>query len=126
MEKRGSGLRKICEISATLPNYKEEKKPSFISEGTQFMTIFKNVNYGMGTSLEVYDKYTESIPKSIPKVQREIIRLMPVNPRITVLEIMDELSLSRPTVMNNIKKLKEQGFLERIGANKGGYWKILK
>ena len=80
----------------------------------------------MGTSLEVYDKYTESIPKSIPKVQREIIRLMSVNSRITVLEIMDELSLSRPTVMNNIKKLKEQGFLERIGANKGGYWKILK
>lgn len=45
MEKRGSGLRKIRRESAMLPNYTEDRKPFFHSEGTQFSTIFKNVNY---------------------------------------------------------------------------------
>ena len=45
MEKRGSGLRKICDLSAHLDGYKEELHPEFTSEANVFYTTIKNVNY---------------------------------------------------------------------------------
>ena len=45
MEKRGSGLRKICDLSASLDGYKEELHPEFTSEANVFYTTIKNVNY---------------------------------------------------------------------------------
>ena len=45
MEKRGSGLRKICDLSAQLDGYNAELCPEFMSEANVFYTIIKNVNY---------------------------------------------------------------------------------
>ena len=45
MEKRGSGLRKICDLSAQLDGYKTELCPEFMSEANVFYTTIKNVNY---------------------------------------------------------------------------------
>ena len=44
MEKRGSGLRKICDLSAQLDGYNAELHPEFMSEANVFYTIIKNVN----------------------------------------------------------------------------------
>lgn len=44
MEKRGSGLRKICDLSAQLDGYKTELCPEFMSEANVFYTTIKNVN----------------------------------------------------------------------------------
>ena len=45
MEKRGSGLRKIKNETASIPNYTPDKEPSFHSTSSEFFTILKNVNY---------------------------------------------------------------------------------
>jgi predicted HTH transcriptional regulator len=45
MEKRGSGLKKICDLSASLDGYKKELHPEFTSEANVFYTTIKNVNY---------------------------------------------------------------------------------
>ncbi len=45
MEKRGSGLRKICDLSAQLDGYNAELCPEFMSEANVFYTTIKNVNY---------------------------------------------------------------------------------
>ena len=45
MEKRGSGLRKICDLSAQLDGYKAALRPEFMSEANVFYTTIKNVNY---------------------------------------------------------------------------------
>lgn len=34
--------------------------------------------------------------------------------------------IGRTTVTDNIKKLKDEGFIERVGSDRNGYWKILK
>ena len=41
-------------------------------------------------------------------------------------ELADELELTVKGIEWQIKKLKEDGKLERIGGAKGGYWEILK
>ena len=45
MEKRGSGLKKICNETKKLKTYKEERKPVFKSTASQFMTIIYSMEY---------------------------------------------------------------------------------
>ena len=44
---------------------------------------------------------------------------------ITQEEIADKLGKNRRSIYRNIKTLRSMGVLERIGAKKKGYWKIL-
>ena len=45
MEKRGSGLKRICNETKALEAYKEERRPVFKSSSSQFMTIIYSVDY---------------------------------------------------------------------------------
>ena len=49
MEKRGSGLRRIQTLTASLPTYSENKQPAFESNNQMFYTMVENVNYGATT-----------------------------------------------------------------------------
>ena len=46
-------------------------------------------------------------------------------PNITQSDIANKLKVSRQSIATNIKELKDNNVLERVGANKKGYWKIL-
>jgi len=54
----------------------------------------------------------------------KIIEILIKNPKITIKEIQKETGLSRRGVEYNIDRLKKEGILNRIGPDKGGYWKI--
>ena len=45
MEKRGSGLSRICNETKALEGYKEELKPVFKSTTSQFMTTIYSMEY---------------------------------------------------------------------------------
>ena len=45
MEKRGSGLKKICNATRELESYKEDRKPVFKSSPSQFMTVIYSMEY---------------------------------------------------------------------------------
>lgn len=45
MEKRGSGLKKICKETQKLKTYMDERKPIFKSTASQFMTIIFSMGY---------------------------------------------------------------------------------
>ncbi len=61
----------------------------------------------------------------LSKIQQEIINIIIEKPNITQLDIAKKLKVSRQSVATNIKELKDNNVLERVGANKNGYWKIL-
>ncbi len=54
----------------------------------------------------------------------KILELIHHNSSITTIEMAEQLNLSTRTIEKNIKLLRESGKLERVGADKGGYWKI--
>ena len=60
------------------------------------------------------------------KTAVNIIKLMQNNPNITVQDIVNHLCIARSAVMKHIKRLKDQGLIERIGPDKGGHWEIIK
>ena len=47
------------------------------------------------------------------------------NPNITKDQLRIATSLGKGTIDRAIKMLKEKGFIERVGSNKSGYWKIV-
>ena len=50
MEKRGSGLKRICNETKAMKNYKEGRDPVFKSSPSQFMTVIYSMEYELGTS----------------------------------------------------------------------------
>ena len=67
----------------------------------------------------------KSSQKGLQKSSQKIIQLYVANPKITTTEIAKILNISRQAVAMQIRKLKEQGELQRIGPAKGGYWKVV-
>lgn len=48
------------------------------------------------------------------------------NPAITAQEIAEKLSVTKRSAENYLSKLKGAKHIERIGPDKGGYWKVIK
>ena len=47
------------------------------------------------------------------------------NPNVTTAKLHQILGISTTAVENNISFLKDNGYIERVGARKNGYWKVL-
>lgn len=58
------------------------------------------------------------------KTREKIIELMKENDSITYQEIMENLSMSKGGVEYAVRKLRESGRVERLGADRGGRWKV--
>jgi len=56
--------------------------------------------------------------------KKTIINLITVNPKTTTKNIISATGLTRRGLEYQLKKLKETGKIERIGSDKGGYWKV--
>ena len=66
----------------------------------------------------------ESNQKSMQKSMQKIIELIAITPDITLSEIANRLGMTRNGVDKNIRKLKDQGIIRRVGPDKGGHWEI--
>lgn len=120
MEKRGSGLARICNETKALEGYTDELKPIFKSTPTQFQTIIfaspteTNVGDHDGNVSEI--KFTER--------QQKIIGLIKDNPTITAKQMSETLSVSPRTVERDISILKKKDVLTREGKDNDGEWLI--
>lgn len=57
--------------------------------------------------------------------QEKIINLIKENPYITQTEMASKIGITRDGISYNIKMLKDNGIIERVGATKNGSWRIL-
>lgn len=60
------------------------------------------------------------------KTREKILSLIRENPLIVTAGMASALGLSPKGIEWQVRKLKEDGFLKRIGPDKGGHWKVLK
>ena len=66
MEKRGSGLRKMRELTEKLPNFLPGKEPLYKTEASSFFTTFYNLNWGENGRIsveEVADRVNSTLEK---------------------------------------------------------------
>ena len=131
MEKRGSGLRKICNETKRLESYKDERKPVFKSSFSQFMTTIYSMKYDEevengelngGVNGMTTGKATE---KATEKTTEKILSLIAENPRVTTEKLAQLCGLTTDGVFYHTKRLREKGILVREGGRKDGYWVII-
>lgn len=118
MEKRGSGLSRICNETKALDGYREELKPFFKSTPTQFQTTI----YASMT-----DKNVGDVPETkLAERQRKILNLVRKSPTITGKQMSETLSVSQRTIERDLSALQKSGILKREGKDNDGFWAIVK
>lgn len=91
----------------------------------EFTPNFIRVNFKYNDYNDLLENISDNNFK-LKETQIKILSLIKLDNKITQEELTDRLNVSRATITNNLKLLKENGYIDRIGANKNGYWKILK
>ncbi|MBI5392518.1 putative DNA binding domain-containing protein [Candidatus Woesearchaeota archaeon] len=117
IDKWGRGILNIVD------SLKQNKlqKPQFEQKGSYFSIILKR---------ELVENASEKVPEKVPENvtpnQEKIINSISRSNFITIPELSKIIGISERKIRENIRKLKQKKLLERIGPDKGGYWKLLR
>lgn len=74
--------------------------------------------------LESIKNTLKSDQKSNYKSDQKVLAFMKKNSHITIYELMEKLSMSESGIKKVIKKLKDEGSINRVGSLKSGYWEV--
>ena len=121
MEKRGSGLTRICNETKALEGYKDELKPVFKSTPTQFQTII----YAAADTQNVGDYDGDMSETKLTERQQKILDLIKEAPTITGKQMSETLSVSQRTIERDLSALQKLGVLKREGRDNDGVWIII-
>lgn len=93
--------------------------------------FFANLLFGEKNTLDsremqIKDDLAAAAQKSSQKDSQKILEAAVENPRVTTSDLAAALGVSRRTVAKRIAVLKEKRLIRRIGADRGGYWEVLK
>jgi ATP-dependent DNA helicase RecG len=121
MEKRGSGLTRICNETKALEGYKDELKPVFKSTPTQFQTII----FASSDTPNVGDHDGDMSERKLTERQHKILNLIKESPTITGKQMSETLSVSQRTIERDLSALQKKGVLKREGKDNDGVWVIV-
>ncbi len=74
---------------------------------------------------KVRDKSSDRYP-SLNKTQSNVLDIVRDNPNVTRPQLMEALSLGETSIQNAMAHLRKNGYIERVGSRKTGWWRVLK
>jgi predicted HTH transcriptional regulator len=75
--------------------------------------------------IEKVTNNTNNTENSTDRINK-ILKIIIENNQITISMIAQYIGVTKRTILRDIEKLKNENILARVGAKKGGHWKILK
>ena len=121
MEKRGSGLTRICNETQALDGYKDELKPVFKSTPAQFQTII----FASSDNQNVGDFVGDMSETKLTERQQKILNLIKELPTISAKQMSETLSVTTRTIERDLSLMKKVGVLKREGKDNDGVWIII-
>ena len=121
MEKRGSGLTRICNETKALEGYKDELKPVFKSTPTQFQTII----YAAADTQNVGDHDGDMSETKLTERQQKILNLIKESPTITGKQMSETLSVSQRTIERDLSTMQNMGIIKHEGKDNSGVWIVI-
>ena len=76
----------------------------------------------MTVCIQKNTKWLENESENVEKV----IQIIEEKPDVTIKEIASLLGKSNRWAEEQIRKMKEQKIIRRVGPDKGGYWELIK
>ena len=117
MEKRGSGLTRICNETKALDGYKDELKPVFKSTPTQFQTTI----YASADTQNDGDMSETKLTER----QQKILNLIKESPTITGKQMAETLSVSQRTIERDLSAMQKKGIIKHEGKDNNGVWQLI-
>ena len=74
----------------------------------------------------LYLTFSHERVNELTDIERAVYRLVANKPSVTQLELAAELQLTVQYIRKIMKALKDKNYIERVGADKNGYWKIIE
>lgn len=121
MEKRGSGLTRICNETKALEGYRDELKPKFKSTPTQFQTII----FASSDTPNVGEYDGDMSETKLTERQQKILNLIKESPTITGKQMSGILSVSQRTIERDLSVLQKLDVLKREGKDNDGVWIVI-
>ena len=112
----------VRELNEGIPRvFKEMKEsglpePKIVETAANVMVVLYNRKAPAGNS--------QTTENTTQKTTEKIIRILKDRPYATAGQLAEELGLTIDGVDYNIRKLKKQGRIVRIGGDKGGHWEV--
>ena len=120
MEKRGSGLTRICNETKALEGYTDELKPKFKSTPAQFQTTI----FASHVTSNVGDRDGDVSETKLTDRQQKILSIIKKNPTITGKKMSEMLSVSQRTIERDLSALQKGGLLRHEGKDNNGFWLV--
>ena len=115
IERYGTGIRRIRD------HFNEYGSPEPLFEN--FQHGFRVTVYSLNT---VIDDADVKVTAKVTANQQSILDEFSKNQFSTAEELSIKIGISTRKVKENIAKLKAMGIIERVGADKGGFWRVIK
>lgn len=123
IENYATGLQKILSAYSKYP-----AQPILEPMDNFFVVTLPNVK--VGTQDENYfDDINDTVSDTNGTVNgtvKQIYELIKKQSDITIDELVENSHKARRTVARALNELKEKGYIERVGSDKKGFWKVLK
>ncbi|WP_304089601.1 ATP-binding protein [Phascolarctobacterium succinatutens] len=122
IESWGRGIEKICaackNANVPVPEYTVNPGDIMIKFSAPEELVVRSIRP------KVTEKVTEKVIENLDDKSLKILKLLVEDPGYTAVILSEKLSLSRKTISERIKKLRENKIIERVGSDRKGYWKI--
>lgn len=92
----------------------------------EFSQNFIRVNFNFNDYSMLEPKSKKNYNYDLNKTQNDIIMLIKEDSGITQKELCEKMNVARTTITKNLKTLKNKNYIQRIGSDKSGYWKVIK
>lgn len=120
IESWGRGIEKICSACKNdgVP------QPIYTINPGDIMIEFIAPEDRVIRSGKVTDRVTVKVTDPVTDNERDLLLLLAEDPGYTMPQLSEKMGISRKTVAQRLKQLKEKGIIERIGSDRKGYRKI--
>ena len=129
VEALGSGMLRIMH---TYSRDNFEFGDNFIRFKAPFIAAENNTSQ-VAESDQKNIKWSENESENVEKMWRKcgenvekVIQIIKEKPDVTIKEIATRLGKSNRWAEEQIRKMKEQKIIRRVGPDKGGYWELIK
>ena len=95
-----------------------------MGEHNELKNRYCHIKYSKQAEKKVTQKVTVNVTVKFTANQKKILEEIKKNQFVTQEELAEIIGITRKSINENMKKLQSMNIIERVGADKNGYWKI--
>lgn len=95
-----------------------------MGEHNELKNRYCHIKYSKQAEKKVTQKVTVNVTVKFTANQKKILEEIKKNQFVTQEELAEIVGITRKSINENMKKLQSMNIIERVGADKNGYWKI--